>query len=1038
MSKTDTRSQPVAPSALAQTIKDDELLTITGDPLLSTVSDQAMDTDTVDAQSNAGKVKEPPPNIAQTAAFKSQNGKDRYRIVNLLGSGGGGSVYNAHDHNLHRKIAIKVTPSSKIHDDLFTEKVIREASLTSKLEHQNIPPIYDIDLCHDGRIYYSMKKIDGKPLSAYISTDKNTQEPALSHQEIASVFLKICLASSYAHHHGIIHRDIKPDNIMIGEHGEVYLVDWGIAIHREDTAQHKNKMAGTPIYMSPEQARKEPATEQSDIYCIGASLYHVLFNIHPATFDDTDTFWDHKKRGIIPEIPADNSNTVPADFSAICLKCLKTNPQERYSSLEDLIDDLKSFQFGKMVSAYNYSLLEGLKFHLKSSSKHFIWVGIIIVFLAIASTQILKYLSLEFSGWGQAVYQNNFDDADSPNTLDQDWVVFSKSGHLAVENKKLSTKEGHEFTWFYNKPFSGGVAIEFEGRIPANSTPGDLSIVYCPDIHDIERSLPKNIYYLQHGAVDNSCSIIEGPDGRVAFNPIQLEQNTVYKIRGEIDSEKLRLYLDGRLICSYDLLFPIKKGYIGFYSYYHGKEFDNIKIFNKTLPQLTGIISTGDVFYDKGQYELALERYEHITKNHHGSKTGNESLYKAGLCHLQLGNTDAAFESWQHITNNDFQNHINHYRWKDLYSKRNFDTLIEDISDTYLSSPNNQQIKNEWARYLRLSTKDGELVGVKKLLSIRNQLFPTDQVYSLQVLNALRLSGDTNRALVLFPEQEHIAIRALLEAGRYADIRKNYPHQNSAILKSRYLSGQFDYLIRNHSDRKDFLLKSLLKSGQIDKALKTFSDNPDTVKFILLHATDDHDKLRELYPDDTEIDRVLALYSNNYEDFLEKSKGLDNTYSQRHFDARLAIALKNEAQSNIDSIEHVANTATGNVLINGDHMFSTYFLVPVLRFLDGDTDALNTQQQRIQSQLKTLQGQRPWHCARLLAGTIGKQRFYEQPYQLFVDHDYHLFAGIQHDLRKRKKLALKHYQNVLSLPKHKRYFSAVQNVFLKQRIAALK
>ena len=169
------------PLALTQTIKDDG-------PLIATASDSLL-VSTL-AEKPRDKKQSPVPDIAQKSAFTGNGSEPRYTIGAILGSGGGGDVFTASDHNLNRAIAIKVTPPEKHQDPNFVQKVIREASFTSTLEHQNIPPIYDIDLCTDGRIFYSMKKIEGKPLSSFIKNEEPDAPPTLKPSEIASIFTK--------------------------------------------------------------------------------------------------------------------------------------------------------------------------------------------------------------------------------------------------------------------------------------------------------------------------------------------------------------------------------------------------------------------------------------------------------------------------------------------------------------------------------------------------------------------------------------------------------------------------------------------------------------------------------------------------------------------------------------------------------------------------------------------------------------------------------------------------------------------------------
>src|SRR5690349_16904320 len=202
----------------------------------------------------------------------------RYECVQELGSGGMGTVYLAEDRELDRLVAIKVINTPDITDDL-RERMIREARIIARLEHPGIVPVHDAGTLPDGRIFYAMKFVRGLRLDEYASQGASLNDRLRK-------FQAVCDAVAFAHAHGVIHRDLKPQNIMIGSFGEVLVLDWGVAKTNSEFQSVKNPyqsvanqtldgtVIGTRDYMSPEQARGEidQLDERTDVYSLGAVL----------------------------------------------------------------------------------------------------------------------------------------------------------------------------------------------------------------------------------------------------------------------------------------------------------------------------------------------------------------------------------------------------------------------------------------------------------------------------------------------------------------------------------------------------------------------------------------------------------------------------------------------------------------------------------------------------------------------------------------------------------------------------------------------
>ena len=261
--------------------------------------------------------------------------KDEYEILEELGRGGMAIVFKAREKQLERDVAIKVLPFSLAFDKEFVERFQREARTSAKLEHPSIIPIYRVG--KSGRvIYFVMKFLRGKPLSSVLAA-RGTLPPA----EIRQILVQVARALAYAHKSGIVHRDIKPDNIMFDEHGLAVVTDFGIAKAASGGKLTGTGMSiGTPHYMSPEQARAQALDGRSDIYSLGVVAYQSLTGRVP--FDGEDSFSIGYKH-IMEEIPTPPLETYDQrTVFEITRKMMAKSPDERFQSADELVQTLEA------------------------------------------------------------------------------------------------------------------------------------------------------------------------------------------------------------------------------------------------------------------------------------------------------------------------------------------------------------------------------------------------------------------------------------------------------------------------------------------------------------------------------------------------------------------------------------------------------------------------------------------------------------------------------------------------------------------------
>ena len=258
----------------------------------------------------------------------------RYEILNRIGSGGMADVYKGKDHKLNRFVAVKVLKSDFRSDETFIQKFLSEAQAAAGLMHPNVVNVYDVG--QDRGLYYMvMELVDGITLKDYI--EKKGQ---LSAKETISIAIQMMNGIQAAHSKHIVHRDIKPQNIIISKEGKVKVTDFGIA--RATTSAHtvSTNVMGSVHYTSPEQARGAVVNERSDIYSAGIAMYEMITGRVPFDGDSTVTValkhLQEDVRSPVEEVP-----DIPYSLEQIILKCTRKNPRERYQSCRDLITDLK-------------------------------------------------------------------------------------------------------------------------------------------------------------------------------------------------------------------------------------------------------------------------------------------------------------------------------------------------------------------------------------------------------------------------------------------------------------------------------------------------------------------------------------------------------------------------------------------------------------------------------------------------------------------------------------------------------------------------
>ena len=739
----------------------------------------------------------------------------RFAIEGVLGTGSTACVFAAHDGDLDRPIALKVLSNGPPPSADAVRCFIEEARITASLDHPNVLPVHEIEMNAQQQIFFTMKRIDGDSLASLIerSSVAATLPPLGDANAVTTIFIGVCQALALAHGRGIVHQDIKPDNILIGSFGEVLVCDWGSAVRLGSSAPVR--LYGSPLYMSPEQARLEGVDRRSDVYCIGATLFHVLTLRPPTWHDDVARFWSAKRAGTFQAPTAVERRRVVAPLLAIACKALAAEPAGRYADAGELLKDLRAYQAGLAVAAAPESAWRRWRrWHRRHGRTFWSWTVAASVVLGLVATLWGERLE-EYARWG------------APKAVlcvaTPDWTTTWKTmrGSFAPRDQGVVSTDDGESLLIYDHPFGGAVAIDYEAEILPGTSPCDISafwardVVRSPDGHGITGLTDP--YYFKVGAFDNAFSEIDsGNDGGLASIPFRPQIGRRYHIRDEIIDNRLTMSVDGRVLCEWIEPFPFTHGYVGLQAFYPGKYFGPVMIYQRQSPLKVPVTAIADASVNAGEWTLAASQYAQIEDDHPGTAIGDEARYKHGLCLWHQQAWDAAQADWRELP----------AAYADRIQLNRIERAI-DIGDVAGATANLEQLSQAhdpqirardallWNRLAVTVCNRGtaaEREDVYALYLRRFASFPSADATACTILLSLNRPQEI---LDRFPDQRFNCCMALLHLGRLEEIVDRYPEQRALRDVAAFLTGRWDVITPNiHSYH---YLESLWQRGDAQR-----------------------------------------------------------------------------------------------------------------------------------------------------------------------------------------------------------------------------
>ena len=611
--------------------------------------------------------------ISETLTAKPDN---KYRHPHKIGSGGMKEILKVWDHDTARDLAMAVLSPESGNQESCLTRFVYEARITANLEHPNIVPIHDIGVDKTGQPYFTMKMIEGESLAhALINIAKNKpgykEKYTLPH--LITIFTNVCHAVDFAHSKGIIHLDLKPENVQIGSYGEVLVLDWGLAkiIDEEDIEEAMTpksikeldrksrdelektidgEIKGTPGFMAPEQAAGDNSKKNktTDIFSLGALLYSILTLKKPIKGIEINDVIEKTINGeIIPPAKRSPELNIPAPLAAITMKAMSLNQEDRYQSVGELLKDIDNYTGYYLTSAEKPNIFNRFsRFFMRNRMASSLTLIIALLIIAFIST-LSVYETKRLSKWGRGKDITPLNKQD----IMANWLPIS--GQWEVKGDTVCAVPGKENSYIllYEKPIYGNVAVEFNAEIPQAEdlqTGGDLSVILAASGINPDQQA----YFMQVGGISNTSAVIQKRGGMLASVDFKLKPAVKYKIRAEKEGPNLRLYCNDKLLIASKDTFYLEEGHLGLYTFGKGKKFSNIRIFHKDVPELVPPTIEGDSFYresrkaenkdNKTFLELAKKAYTKVYESNLNSALSAEALLKRAYVNSDLGEINEA------------------------------------------------------------------------------------------------------------------------------------------------------------------------------------------------------------------------------------------------------------------------------------------------------------------------------------------------------------------------------------------------------------
>ena len=840
-------------------------------------------TDATQSTGQAGAPAQPhrqtilPPAIEKMASgifeHNDEEHTSRYKIGDLLGCGAFGQIYSAFDRNIGRKIAIKSPLPGAMHDKDKLNFFLHEARLTASLQHPNIMPIYDLDTDSRGRPYFTMRQIEGISLGEAIdrAAAGDVMPEIASYTSRVNIMLKVLDAVVYVHSCGIIHQDIKPDNVMLGKFGEVVLSDWGTASFA--TEYPEGRLIGTPLFMPPEQSQHRPVSPANDIYAIGATLYNLLTWQYPMDDQDSDQFWDKKFAGVYDDLPPAIERDVPKVLLDIARKAMSVNISDRYPTAAAMAQDLRNYLEDAAVSAHHETPWEAARRLCRHRMR-----AVLLALLALILLCGMAYMWRQEKKRGESDWQplaGATAALDTEHDLSENWTERGGTYTMPIDDiipgspqsawhirkgviygrvsDNIMFGRDHSISnlcWKHN--IFGGIRVEF------SLTPFDAPLNLNCFIGGRTRD---NSYVFHIGGWDDqlSCVLTKGKSmdwmvEKRLTEPLSLFQEHEFCM--EYDNGHVRLFINKQLIIEYhdwDPLSGIDHQTFGFETDINARAIRDIRIYQKPIAEKISPLSVPNAMMQVSRYHDAIAYYQSLIHHYPGTEYDFLSRLRTAICLKKLDRDDEAVKIYREIIDqaprtapvrlNAMLALGEYYIGNDMLNE--WDEIVSKIA---ISFPGHEDCSHMldfyskyWQKRLLLGTKNVNDVApriekcIAKIKELSDKLgFKTSKPFFDYSSFAFRLfyNGEWDTYLRLFAWRDDMRVNILNEMGEYRKVvRENLPN-NLKIADALIYTGQFAEAIK----RFPYYITAYIAAGDYASAWRYARTHKNRFRLLVLEG----------------------------------------------------------------------------------------------------------------------------------------------------------------------------------------------------------
>ncbi|MBO4648350.1 MAG: protein kinase [Lentisphaeria bacterium] len=592
----------------------------------------------------------------------------KYSYIKTLGRGGMKVVLEVHDHDTRRNVAMALLPDISTRSPAEQGQFLREARITASLEHPNIVPVHDIGMESSGSPYFTMKLLRGRTLAVILKKlAANDPEYIRNYpfDTLMRIFTRVCNAIAFAHSKGVLHLDLKPENVQIGDYGEVLVLDWGlsrkIAVpsgnkppvrsrkfkHTELSEENATQVNGTPGYMAPEQisGSRNDCSPQTDIYSLGALLYAMITYQNPIQHGEIRQMLRDTLDGNImrPSLRVPGRD-IPYGIEAVVLKAMSLNPADRYDNVKELRDEVLHFMAGYATEAEKAGPVKKSVLFMRRHALSLFFSSVICLLLILLGIFSWREAHRIISLWVPTVSANfqkpgfamdiySFCDPDFRETVPA-WQLVGSRGLSPVPGQWMVFRE----------LFPENVRITLDLDLdPAR--PNALEIALIPASTAGEKLSLQSPMVSSH-LVWGSQPLAEILEGRKFFAPrIQasaaLDKNrrkNDFSVTLEHENGILTLRLDREVILKTPSFRLMGNGpvYVAVRTERPGTAFRGLAVSRLAPPENATSLLAGDTLLEERLYEPAIRRYLAVDDNRPGSKLAEQALQKAYLVAFKL------------------------------------------------------------------------------------------------------------------------------------------------------------------------------------------------------------------------------------------------------------------------------------------------------------------------------------------------------------------------------------------------------------------